>query len=217
MPIGSRAPVKCGPGPAAVNVMTLKVKWSSPGRGPIQPGLVADNHARVADLCAWEDKAKLEQDVSIYPPRDSEHDPKGERLLWRLTACSRCSHENCSSSPVTNPVHLAPVRQLKWLYPMSTFRQPLHTKEDGKLALDTQTIKELKRLIATAERLISANSRSNVKSAAATTKRTKKRTRRTGKDLIQFRKMLKTERSKGISVAALARKHSISTAYIYQL
>jgi hypothetical protein len=90
-------------------------------------------------------------------------------------------------------------------------------KEDTKLALDTKTIKELKRLIATAERLIDANSRSNGKSAAVTTKRAKKRTRRTGKDLVQFRKMLKAERRKGISVAALARKHGISTAYIYQL
>ena len=85
------------------------------------------------------------------------------------------------------------------------------------MALDTKTIKELKRLIATAERLINANSTSNGKSAAVTTKRTKKRTRRTGKDLVQFRKMLKAERRKGISVAALARKHGISTAYIYQL
>jgi hypothetical protein len=44
-----------------------------------------------------------------------------------------------------------------------------------------------------------------------------KRTRRTGKELVQFRKMLKAERKRGVSVAALARKHGISPAYIYLL
>jgi hypothetical protein len=85
------------------------------------------------------------------------------------------------------------------------------------LPLDTKTIKELKRLVATAERLINASYKSNGKSADVTTKRKKKRTRRTGKDLIQFRKMLNAERKKGISVAALAQKYGVSTAYIYQL
>ena len=36
-------------------------------------------------------------------------------------------------------------------------------------------------------------------------------------ELIQFRKMLKGERRKGIPVVALARKHGISPAYIYLL
>jgi hypothetical protein len=44
-----------------------------------------------------------------------------------------------------------------------------------------------------------------------------KRTRRSGKALVQFRKMLKAERKKGVRVLALARKHGISTAYIYYL
>jgi hypothetical protein len=44
-----------------------------------------------------------------------------------------------------------------------------------------------------------------------------KRTRRTGKDLRDFRKMLKLERRKGTSVAKLAKKHGVSTAYIYAL
>ncbi len=41
------------------------------------------------------------------------------------------------------------------------------------------------------------------------------RVRRTGKELTAFRKMLKTERRRGVPVADLAKKHKISTAYIY--
>jgi len=43
------------------------------------------------------------------------------------------------------------------------------------------------------------------------------RTRRTGKELVAFRKMLKTERKAGASAAELAKKHGVSSAYIYQL
>lgn len=44
-----------------------------------------------------------------------------------------------------------------------------------------------------------------------------KRVRRSGKELVAFRKMLVTERKKGVPVAELARKHNVSSAYIYQL
>jgi len=44
-----------------------------------------------------------------------------------------------------------------------------------------------------------------------------KRTRRTGKNLIAFRKMLKAERKKGARVEELAEQHGVSTAYIYRL
>ena len=44
-----------------------------------------------------------------------------------------------------------------------------------------------------------------------------KRVRRTGADLIAFREMLATERSSGIPVAEIAKKHGVSSAYIYQL
>jgi len=43
------------------------------------------------------------------------------------------------------------------------------------------------------------------------------RIRRTGKELVQFRRMLKEQRKKGIPVAELARKYGISSAYIYML
>jgi hypothetical protein len=44
-----------------------------------------------------------------------------------------------------------------------------------------------------------------------------KRIRRTGNELMRFRKMLKAKRKRGALVADLARKYGISSAYIYQL
>lgn len=44
-----------------------------------------------------------------------------------------------------------------------------------------------------------------------------KRIGRTGKELAQFRKMLKAQRKRGVPAAELARKHGISSAYIYML
>jgi len=55
------------------------------------------------------------------------------------------------------------------------------------------------------------------KNAAGQTGSSGKRIRRTGRALIVFRKMLKAERKKGLPVAELARKHGISSAYVYQI
>ncbi len=43
------------------------------------------------------------------------------------------------------------------------------------------------------------------------------RIRRSGKELAEFRKMLKAERKRGVPVAALAKQHGVSAAYIYQM
>ncbi len=59
--------------------------------------------------------------------------------------------------------------------------------------------------------LLEAKSSSSVKGAGP------KRLRRSGKDLIAFRKMLVSERKKGVPVADLAKKHNVSIAYIYKL
>jgi hypothetical protein len=73
-------------------------------------------------------------------------------------------------------------------------------------------ISKLYRIIALAEKLISASPKPKrgrpVKG---------KRKRRTGKELVQFRKMLKAERKKGVSVAEFACTHGISSAYIRTL
>ena len=92
------------------------------------------------------------------------------------------------------------------------------------MALDSQELKKLRRIIALAEKMISESPKpkrgrpalSNANGAGK--KSTKgKRIRRAGKELVAFRKMLKAERKKGVSVAQLARKHRISSAYIYLL
>jgi DNA invertase Pin-like site-specific DNA recombinase len=88
------------------------------------------------------------------------------------------------------------------------------------VALNAQDTSKLRRIIALAEKLIEKAPKAkrgrpplqNGNGAA-----NGKRVRRTGKELVQFRKMLKAERKKGISVAELARRHGVSAAYIYSL
>jgi len=84
------------------------------------------------------------------------------------------------------------------------------------MSLSADEIALLKKFVSIAQKLIEANSgsKSSGKSTAATPK---KRKRRSGKELAEFRKMLKAERNKGASVAELSQKYSVSQAYIYQL
>ena len=43
------------------------------------------------------------------------------------------------------------------------------------------------------------------------------RTRRTGKDLVAFKKAVKAERKAGASVSELAQKYGVTPSYLYQL
>jgi hypothetical protein len=65
---------------------------------------------------------------------------------------------------------------------------------------------------ASAGRRVATNAAAKGKAVSPT-----KRARRSGKELIAFRKMLKAERKKGVPVEELARKHGISTTYIYTM
>lgn len=87
------------------------------------------------------------------------------------------------------------------------------------MALYAREISKLRRIIAMAQALIDESPKPRRgRPALNGDKRGKgKRLRRTGKELAQFRSMLKAERKKGVPVAELARKHSISSAYIYLL
>ena len=82
------------------------------------------------------------------------------------------------------------------------------------LALSTNELAKLRRIVFLAEKLI-GNGASKGNGAIAQ-KRTK-RIRRSGQELVRFRSMLKAKRNKGVPVSELARKHGISTAYIYTL
>jgi len=77
--------------------------------------------------------------------------------------------------------------------------------------LTNQQIRKLESIIAAAQAVLSEAKAANGKGVKP------KRVRRSGKELTAFRKMLVSERKKGVPVAELARKHNISSAYIYQL
>ena len=87
------------------------------------------------------------------------------------------------------------------------------------MALTTQDVSKLNRIIKLAEKLIEKGSNGLAKGRAGKPQRATRNTRkrRTGRELAQFRKMLKAERKRGLPVAEMARKHGISTAYIYLL
>ena len=73
--------------------------------------------------------------------------------------------------------------------------------------------KKLRKIAASLEELateIEAMPAGNGKSGAT-------RTRRSKKETIALKKLLKAERKAGVPVAELAEKHGISTAYIYML
>jgi hypothetical protein len=88
------------------------------------------------------------------------------------------------------------------------------------MSLSAKDIAQLRKLIAIAEKMIAENPAPKRGRPAKLTEKgsaPSKRLRRSGKDLVAFRKMLKAERKKGTPVAELARNHGISAAYIYQL
>jgi hypothetical protein len=84
------------------------------------------------------------------------------------------------------------------------------------MALTGKELKELETLLRRAQELIGkATSPQAPKPSARRTAST--RIRRTGKDLVAFRKAIRAERKAGVPVAKIAEKHGISPAYIYQL
>ena len=89
------------------------------------------------------------------------------------------------------------------------------------MALDSKGLSKLRRIIAIAEKIIAESpkprrGRPPLKAAKARNG-SGKRLRRTGRELVRFRTMLKAERKKGVPVAELAKKHGVSLAYIYLL
>jgi len=78
--------------------------------------------------------------------------------------------------------------------------------------LTNQQIRKLESIITAAQAVLA-----EAKAAPGAKGGKPKRIRRSGKELTAFRKMLVAERKKGVPVAELARKHNISSAYIYQL
>lgn len=81
------------------------------------------------------------------------------------------------------------------------------------MSLSQREMKQLEKIVALATKLLNEASKSNTVASKAPAKRT----RRSGQELVAFRKMLKAERKKGTPVVELAKMHGISPAYIYQI
>jgi hypothetical protein len=81
----------------------------------------------------------------------------------------------------------------------------------------TQAVK-LKKIIGLAQDLLAEiDGKTAGRDKKALLKSSGKRRRRSGNELAAFRKLLKSERKRGVPVVELARRHSVSTAYIYQM
>ena len=90
------------------------------------------------------------------------------------------------------------------------------------MPLHAQQLAKLRRIVSLAESLIDGRGgpkrgSAQAKNGMGSTSSGKKRVRRTAKDVVAFRRLIKSERKKGTPAAALARKHGVSTAYIYMI
>jgi hypothetical protein len=84
------------------------------------------------------------------------------------------------------------------------------------MSLTNKEVAELRKIVARANELIAkAQDRETVKTSARRSRSV--RTRRSGKDLVAFRRMLKAERRAGVPVAQIAKKHGVTPSYIYQI
>jgi hypothetical protein len=89
------------------------------------------------------------------------------------------------------------------------------------LARTVDFAKKLRKIAASLEELASAIDAKPIASLksfpAGNGKSAATRTRRSKKEAIALKKLLKAERKAGVPVAELAKQHGISTAYIYML
>lgn len=86
------------------------------------------------------------------------------------------------------------------------------------MALTVQELSELKDLLARAQKLVDKASKNTGAPKETPGQRSPSpRRRRTGSDLVRFRRTLKAERKAGVPVADLARKYGVTASYIYQL
>ncbi len=86
------------------------------------------------------------------------------------------------------------------------------------MSLSPHEIAELRKIVAIAEKILAKATapKKRAKIATSTTK-PRKNARRTGKELVAFRKTVLAERKRGVPVEEIARKHGITPNYIYQI
>jgi hypothetical protein len=83
------------------------------------------------------------------------------------------------------------------------------------MSLTAKEVSELKKIVARLKELLAKAKGASDKPAAR--RSSSARVRRSGKDLVTFRRMLKAERKSGVPVAQLAKKHGVTPSYIYQI
>ena len=86
------------------------------------------------------------------------------------------------------------------------------------MSLTVRELNQLKKIVEITSILIEKAEQSiSQKQAEKAEKDANKRMRRSGKELAQFRKMLKNLRKQGVPVSELSETYGVSASYIYQL
>lgn len=88
------------------------------------------------------------------------------------------------------------------------------------MALSKRQVSQLQKIVETVQAILAAESKASQAEKRKTPSRSPARetgSRRSGKELVAFRKMLRAERKSGIPVAEISKRHKVSKAYIYQL
>jgi LysM repeat protein len=92
-----------------------------------------------------------------------------------------------------------------------------HSKVRVTVKLSANDVAQLNNVVTTLQKILAQGGSSAKTVNGRTPTRTKRKGRRSGKELVAFRKMLIAERKKGVPVAKLAERHGITASYIYQL
>jgi hypothetical protein len=86
------------------------------------------------------------------------------------------------------------------------------------MSFTARELKQLQQIVEIGNILIAkAEEHIEAKAQAKAEKEANKRVRRSGKELIKFRRDLKKMRNDGVPVAELAETYGVSASYIYQL
>lgn len=85
------------------------------------------------------------------------------------------------------------------------------------MKLSANDVARLNSLVITLQRILAQKRNSATNVNGRTPIKAKPKGRRSGKELVAFRTMLRAERKKGVPVAKLAERHGITASYIYQL
>ena len=86
------------------------------------------------------------------------------------------------------------------------------------MSFTTRELKQLQNIVEIASALMAkAQEHVDARAAEKAERQANKRVRRSGKELVKFRRDLKKMRNEGVPVAELSETYGVSVSYIYQL